>query len=229
MSGSNSMSVNGTPVEAEFITPSLEKFCKWLEQFDNVILVAHNGRRFDYPVLMKAVASCKILERFLKCVSEFVDSLTVLRKHFPGRSSYKQEDLVREILRESYGAHNATEDVKALGNLLKHISVSPKTMLSFSYPPKSVRHSQLFNLEKAKNMPSLHVLVANGVCKTATAENIAGSGLNLSHLKIIFKREGEDGLRNTFVVKNSEGQPRVTNTKRTLETVIPNLVEYLKK
>jgi len=31
--------------------------------------------------------------------------------------------------------------------------------------------------------------------KTATAENIAGSGLNVQHLKKICERSGEDGLR----------------------------------
>lgn len=63
----------------------------------------------------------------------------------------------------------------------------------------------------------------------ATAENIAGSGLKLEHLKKIYLREREDGLQNTFTIKNSEGQPCVTNTKRTFESVIPKLAEYFSK
>lgn len=62
-----------------------------------------------------------------------------------------------------------------------------------------------------------------------TAENIAASGLNLEHLKLIYSRDGEDGLHSTFTSKNSEGQPRVTNTKRTLESLVPNLVDFLKQ
>ncbi|KAH3714943.1 hypothetical protein DPMN_057646 [Dreissena polymorpha] len=46
---------------------------------------------------------------------------------------------------------------------------------------------------------------------------IAGFGLNLMHLKMIVER---DGLKNIFIMNNSDGQPRVTNTKRVLETLI---------
>lgn len=90
-------------------------------------------------------------------------------------------------------------------------------------------HQCLSLKEKAKNLPSLSCLIASSVCKLPTAENIASSGLNLEHLRKIFIRDGEDGLHSTFTMKNSEGQPRVTNTKRTLETVIPKLADFLQK
>lgn len=80
-----------------------------------------------------------------------------------------------------------------------------------------------------KNMPSLRPLVFNCVCKTTTAEHIAGSGLNYQHVKFIYQRESDDGLRNIFVMKNCEGQPQVMNTKRTLEAVIPALALYFSK
>lgn len=80
--------------------------------------------------------------------------------------------------------------------------------------------------KKAKNLPTLNLLISKGVLKMCTAENVAGSGLQLTHLKQIFQRGGEDGLLNTFVSPNSEGQPKVTNVKRTLESVIPKLVDF---
>lgn len=49
------------------------------------------------------------------------------------------------------------------------------------------------NLAKTQNINSLHVLVASGVLKIAKAENIAGSGLNLQHLRLVWQRDGEDG------------------------------------
>ena len=55
---------------------------------------------------------------------------------------------------------------------------------------------------KNRNVGSLHCLVASGVIKLATAENIAGSGLNLQHLKLVWQRDGEDGIRNIFTAKN---------------------------
>ena len=56
---------------------------------------------------------------------------------------------------------------------------------------------------------------------------MAGSELNLAHLHKIHDRDGEDGLRNIFCVKNSE-HARVTSVKRIIEEVIPKLAEYLK-
>lgn len=75
----------------------------------------------------------------------------------------------------------------------------------------------------------MHVLIAKGVAEHKTAENIAGSGLNLAHLCKIFQRDGEDGMRATFAQKNSEGQARVSTTNRVLDSVIQKLVEYFEK
>jgi hypothetical protein len=55
------------------------------------------------------------------------------------------------------------------------------------------------------------------------------SGLNLQHLEAIYKRDGEDGLTNLFIMKNSEGQQRVTAAKRILDYVIPKLVKFFKE
>ena len=78
-------------------------------------------------------------------------------------------------------------------------------------------------------MSGLSRLVAFGIMKAATAENIAGSGLSVQHLKKIYERLGKDGLRSMFTMTNGEGQPRVTNAKRTLEDVVPKLAQYFEK
>ncbi|XP_053393709.1 DNA polymerase III PolC-type-like [Mercenaria mercenaria] len=174
----NEMTVNGHIVEPSSVTTALNDFCTWLEKFNNVILVAHNGRRFDVPVIISAINNVKLQERFFKCVSGCTDSLSVFRKQYPGRSSYKQIDLVHDILGATYGAHDATEDVRALGHLLKH-SASHQTVLPFSFSPEAVYKNQIYNREKSKNFPSVSVLVSSGICKLNIAENIAGSGLNL--------------------------------------------------
>ena len=99
-------------------------------------------------------------------------------------------------------------------------------LLVKSFTRVDMQHSVESNMEKRKNFPLLPPLVASGVMKTATAENVASSGLNLKHLLTTFNRNGEDGLYNIFTVKNSEGLSRVTSVKRTLESVIPNLAAY---
>ncbi|XP_053381811.1 uncharacterized protein LOC128549276 [Mercenaria mercenaria] len=224
--GSN-MTVNGSPVQSLPIKEALERFCKWLEKKPNVFLVAHNWRRFDFPVLMSIVKNVNFLECFFDCVIGLIDTLPVFKKVFPGQS-HKQEDLVIRHLQTTYGAHNAIEDVVFLRKLLLFTKLSIQEIIHFSFSPKAMLNSVVFHREKARNIRSRDVLISSSVCKAATAENIAGSGLNLSRLQRIYSRDGEDGLQNTFTVKNSEGQPRVTSSKRVLETVIPKLADFFK-
>lgn len=65
--------------------------------------------------------------------------------------------------------------------------------------------------------------------KSCTTENIAGSGLHLGPLRLIFKRSGEDGLVDVFSLKNSLGKPRVTSDKKVLGECIPKLCAYFSK
>ena len=225
----NDMFVNGKKVTTTDIRSAVDDLLTWLDKFPNVILVAHNGRKFDFPVLTSAISNVQAMDKFMACVMGLLDSLTLFKKVLPGQGSYKQEDLVRNVLHTSYAAHDALEDVLALGKLIIYCSLPTVDYIKFTFTPKALYMNCQYLKEKTKNIQSLNVLVANGVCKHATAENIAGSGLNLAHLKIIFGRDGEDGLISTFTNKNSEGQTRVTNTKRTLESVIPKLVEFLSK
>ena len=228
-SDSGHMTVRGEPVSACKIGEALEKFWAFLNQFSFPVLVAHNGRRFDFPVFISCVKSAQALQKMFDTITGFIDSLPLFKKVFPGQMCYKQEHLVQTLLCSSYSAHDAQEDVESLGHLIIHTGLDSKSLLKYSYSPTAVHNSMLFNEEKNCNFNSLCPLISNGVMKRATAENVAGSGLNIKHLQKIFIRDGEDGLKNVFISKNSEDQPRVTNTKRVLEEVIPKLAEYFRK
>lgn len=224
----SSMMVNGISVEAVSIQSAIGDFTTWLRKFNNVVLVAHNGRRFDFPVLILAALGCGTFDTFASTITGFADSLTIFKATYPKESSYKQEDLVRNLLHKGYAAHNAIDDVDCLAELMIFVlqSVDNSSLLGKSFTPLDVKHSILSNKEKKKNLPSLSVLVSSSVMKISTAENIASSGLTYDHLYMIYKRKGEDGLLNVFTMKNCEGQPRVTQAKRILESVIPNLVNF---
>lgn len=56
--------VNGKAVESLKIKCALEKLCNWLEKFPNVYIVAHIGRRFDFPVLMTAMEKTRTTASF---------------------------------------------------------------------------------------------------------------------------------------------------------------------
>lgn len=59
------------------------------------------------------------------------------------------------------------------------------------------------------------------------AENIAGSRLNINHLKTVHRQFGEDGLQDVFTTKSSDGLLRVTSSKKVFEKVKPNLCQFL--
>ena len=70
------------------------------------------------------------------------------------------------------------------------------------------------------------MLLHRGTLKRPTAENIAGYGLALCHLKAIFSSSGEDDFRDTFIAKNNEGLPKVTNAKNILSEVVPKIGQF---
>ena len=223
------MTVKGQPVLGKTIQSATSEFLEWLSKYSNVVLVAHNGRKFDFPVFISCLKNIGLENEFMDGVIGLIDSIPVFKKAFPNQECYKQEYLEKSVLKSSYLAHDALEDVRSLGRLVKHTGFSHKEIIQHSYPPLAVHNSLLFSESKARNIDSLHPLISSGVLKRPTAENIAGSGLNMNDLRKIYSRSGEDGLRDTFVANNSEGLPRVTNAKRTLDDVLPKLVEYLSK
>jgi len=71
-----------------------------------------------------------LFDTFVDGTKALVGFLPLFRKLIPGRKSYKQEYLVHDILKTSYGAHDAAEDVRALANVLSHLNFDNKTVLT---------------------------------------------------------------------------------------------------
>ncbi|KAH3865191.1 hypothetical protein DPMN_028230 [Dreissena polymorpha] len=103
--------------------------------------------------------------------------------------------------KETYDAHNAKADVVALGKLVQFVKLPAGDLMAHSFSPRTVSMNMDFNNAKALNLPT-------GIFKRPTAENIAGSGLQLMHLKTLHSRGGEDAIRDVFKMNNSEGLPR---------------------
>ncbi|XP_061170673.1 uncharacterized protein LOC133180113 [Saccostrea echinata] len=226
VASSSGVFVAGKLVESENIHSAAEKFIKYLKKFKNVCLFAHNGRRFDFPVLISTFKNIEKDIELASVVTCCIDSLSMFKKCFKDQDSYKQESLFRSLLNDTYSAHNAVDDVKALGKLVQHALLSSVDVLTFSFPLNAVLQQLTYNGEKAKNYSSLTGLVQNAVISKSMAGKIAGSGLAFQHLKAIKNRDGEDGLRNTFLDK-TRGQARVNCTRKTLDDVVSKLINAL--
>ena len=65
--------------------PAVHTLITWIEGLRSVILVAHSGRRYYFPVLISTLTRLDVILMFFGCVKDYIDSIQVLRKVF----SYK--------------------------------------------------------------------------------------------------------------------------------------------
>ncbi|KAM4618678.1 uncharacterized protein ACJ7VT_008023 [Polymixia lowei] len=111
--------LHGRPVSTVSLDQALASFIAFLRSVGNpVLLAAHNGKRFDAPVLARVLKACSLTRDFNSVVSGFLDTFLLCKKLFaPQLTRYSQVYLVRYFLHKSYDAHNALEDAKVLQEL----------------------------------------------------------------------------------------------------------------
>ena len=123
----NTIFLRGSPVTAIPLKEALVQFVKWLESFKSEIcIVGHNIETFDVKHLFKAGKSNGI--DFHHIVG-FVDTLPLFRSEYPDEESYSQSNLFKRFINESYLAHDALEDVRALSKLVKCCKIDKKLWL----------------------------------------------------------------------------------------------------
>ncbi|KAJ8252322.1 hypothetical protein COCON_G00216340 [Conger conger] len=98
---------------------ALAAFLAFLRMLGRPLLLGHNIRRFDCPMLARALDEWQLRAAFQEVSSGFLDTLPLARDLLRdrGQQSYKQESLVKTVLGVSYPAHDAMEDVRALQEL----------------------------------------------------------------------------------------------------------------
>lgn len=106
------------PVDTIPIKEALELFISYLRTFNKPLLVGHNSKRFDCRILLRILEEFYLIDEFLDVVSGFLDTLLLSREMFT-LPKYSQPFLVEHFLHRGYGAHNATEDVRALQDLYR--------------------------------------------------------------------------------------------------------------
>ncbi|XP_034092019.1 protein PML-like [Gymnodraco acuticeps] len=133
------------PVFTNTLREALVSFIAFLQMFRHPLVVGHNIRRFDCPVLARALEELDLRAEFEAAVSGYVDTLPLAREMLKerGLKSFRQENLVRELLGVNYKAHDALEDVRALQALYSVLQPTPELIC---------RH--LFTLDTMKDKPA---------------------------------------------------------------------------
>ncbi|XP_051237829.1 protein PML [Dicentrarchus labrax] len=124
----------------------LVSFIAFLQMLGRPLVVGHNIRRFDCPLLARALDELDLRAEFESSVSGCVDTLPLAREMLKDLclQSFRQENLVRELLGVNYKAHDALEDVRALQALYSVLQPTPEVVC---------RHK--FTLDTMKNKPTV--------------------------------------------------------------------------
>lgn len=123
----------------------LVAFIAFLQMLGLPLVIGHNIRRFDCRLLARALDELDLRAEFESSISGYVDTLPLAREMLKDRGlhSFRQENLVRELLGVNYKAHDALEDVRALQALYSVLQPKPKLIC---------RH--MFTLDTMENKPA---------------------------------------------------------------------------
>ena len=196
---------------------------------NNLILVAHNGLRYDLPILLRVICSYDLLTTFKDTVSGFADTLQIFKDMLPERKKEKlkfnQEDLVADLL-EDYvfeDAHNALGDVKALSKLVEKVKVTTSCFVQKSISVNSFLRSAQMSKETKDIIKAMDCMetVSKGMRK-----KIAEAGISMKHLKEAFSKGGNKGVE-LLLGEDVGGRPRVTKTKKIITSVILEIKQSL--
>ena len=79
--GAKQLHKNGNQLPAVSQAQGLGDFLSFIKEVRSktrVVLVAHNGNRFDFPILLRSIKEQGLLEQFLECRLMLLDSLEVI-------------------------------------------------------------------------------------------------------------------------------------------------------
>ena len=109
---------------------------------------------------------------------------------------------------------------------MKTVQVDDKTLVKHSMTVSyvNIRHDYL--MVKDRNFATLYDLVDAKVLSETMAKKVAGTGLNLSHLKLAYRRNELSGIRNLFTEKFDK-KARVTAQKRIIDNVNVHLAKLI--
>lgn len=213
---SGSLHLRGKMVEALEPREALQKWLHWIRPIAPVVLVAHNCYNFDARRLVNNYKKYGLLEELGQLVAGFIDTLPMFKELYPKMSSYRQEELVTKVLKESYEAHDSLADVQSLQKLVMKHNLSDKKLLKFSFTYQSLLDYIEYSKKGKENAESLQSLVDSKHLSSGMAETVGKSGLTLDNLRHAFVDGGKELLEKVLSEPTSSGQPRVTRNRSVL-------------
>lgn len=134
----------------------LVSFIAFLQMLGRPLVIGHNIRRFDCHLLARALDELNLRAEFESSISGCVDTLPLSREMLKDRclQSFRQENLVRELVGVNYKAHDALEDVRALQAIYSALQPTPELVC---------RH--MFTLDTMETKPAATAAKCKVPCK----------------------------------------------------------------
>ncbi|XP_063448459.1 uncharacterized protein LOC134727990 [Mytilus trossulus] len=205
-------------VQSIGIYNALKAFILFLKEIHNTVLVGHNSKIFDVPILINALEKNGLLNNFMSSVKGFIDTLPLFKECIPNQPSYSQPKIYNALFGELYSAHDSMEDVVVLRRLFEKISPSLVLKSKFCGTNESVM--QLYQHRNCTKglLTTLRPLTNSKTITNCMATKIASSGLGLSHLKLAHKRDRQQGKENLFTeLCGHPSKARVTKSKKIIQ------------
>ncbi|XP_071653651.1 uncharacterized protein [Temnothorax longispinosus] len=177
---------------------AFSKFLDYLRlQKSNIILVAHNGFRFDAPIIIRHMKKFGLFKEFQEIVKGFADTLEIFRENL---STRKKKNLIKNHLLMIY---------LVLIQLMK----SMRRVL-LTYCEYKCKQSKL-PINKA-SLESLNEISSSMKMK------IAKNAINLKILKEAYMQSGDERVR-LLLGEDVRGKPRVTKNIKILKSITHQL------
>ena len=122
--------------------------------------------------------------------------------------------MLEKFLKKGYDVHDAIEDAKVLPEVVVACKCGKEDLLEKSFSVSAVIEQIERSNARLQNECSLEGLSKNKVCGVAMVSKIAASGLHLRHLKLAFRRKGEEGLASLLGEKDMNGHIWVTKSEK---------------
>ena len=230
----------------------LSRFTRFLESLINcyqrltdqnicTVLLGHNTKRFDIPVLLRN--STNSFKEKLQSIDVLFGDTLSLFKHLVNSkqpdlqqpdgkfSALNQPALYQCLFGEEFDAHDALEDVKALRRMIFSSKLRQSEEIIFAHcRPISYRDAfrDLQYLDQRNSLMKtfefkLYNPAGDGDITKSMAEKIAGSGLSYDDLAKLFANFGRNGLIAILskppTANRETDRPRVTKTTRIITAI----------
>ena len=121
--------LHGEVVESCSLTSAVNDFPDWVGRTGPYSLLFHNAKALDCRTFLHAIEVVGRSEHLQTSCLGFIDSLSLLKAHVPGLSSYSVSSIFTHVTKNVFQAHDATADVAALQTILRETKATAPEIL----------------------------------------------------------------------------------------------------